>query len=787
MSKTKAKWILTDYNNADSLTAEEIYYQNGVTIANKIDVIATEAGAIKQYVRVASDNHVVLANERTVETIACVAGDRVLCTAQNDDFENGIYIVVDSGLWTRATDSDSDEDIRGTIVYSQQGNLANKIYANNNTSAINVGVTAIAFSEVSGAGSTDFATLAPGIFVDVTADKVAFLDISDNITKSILSSTYAGYISGSGINNVAGQLTSSIAHLPDDPFSVSADSIAFKDATDSLTKKGSWSDIMTATAGTGITALNGVLSAATGGVVGYEYVGGVSSVFTATNQMLVLSPSDGIVQVPADLQEEVIYYLWNQDSTQISINRNTTGITFRSNDVRPLDSFPTYFKLEPYEWCTLVRTTVFNEVWVMRNGSIALNNMVTGAVDVAADSFTFLDSDGTTKLDAIADLSFAQAGNGLTATSGAIDLNLNELTAAVVDVGTDSIAIVDASDASSKKESIVDLVAAMAGTNLTAALGVLNVASAGTAVVEGFQNMTVNLDEIDVTKHIIEMSGSNTGGINTHYLPDGIGENEIYIAYNTAEYRNTIRRKTGDTNTYVQVPNRSFAAATSVPILKGEWVIFYKLPSTTTVVFQIVTLMDVNSLGAWSVDVTDDWLAFGEDDYGETYKTSIANLAIAQAGSGLTATSGVLSTDQIYANMFVNGNATDTTITTQNVWAQFTLFGTVGVDVGDLTPSITTDDIVIGTTAGYNISASISFSGGANDIVEIALYKNNGATLIDGCMVSRQLSAGGDVGAVTLTTASTLTATDSIEIWCRNTSGTSNILIVDCNFSISKV
>ena len=77
------------------------------------------------------------------------------------------------------------------------------------------------------------------------------------------------------------------------------------------------------------------------------------------------------------------------------------------------------------------------------------------------------------------DISSVVAGDGIsgggTAGDVTVALDLNELTAAAVSVSTDSIAIIDANDSNaSRKESIVDLVAGMAGTNLTASGGVLS-------------------------------------------------------------------------------------------------------------------------------------------------------------------------------------------------------------------------------------------------------------------------------------------------------------------------
>lgn len=83
------------------------------------------------------------------------------------------------------------------------------------------------------------------------------------------------------------------------------------------------------------------------------------------------------------------------------------------------------------------------------------------------------------------DVATGLAGDGLAASSGVMALDLNELTGAAVDVSADSIAIVDATDNSSKKESIADLATAMAGSGLTATNGVLSVDAIAANIVEG--------------------------------------------------------------------------------------------------------------------------------------------------------------------------------------------------------------------------------------------------------------------------------------------------------------
>lgn len=104
-----------------------------------------------------------------------------------------------------------------------------------------------------------------------------------------------------------------------------------------------------------------------------------------------------------------------------------------------------------------------------------LNELTAAAVNVAADSIAIIDADDSNdnKKEAIADLITAIAGVGLAAASGVLSLDLNELSAATVNVANDSVAIIDADDNSSKKESIADLVSGMAGDGLTATNGVL--------------------------------------------------------------------------------------------------------------------------------------------------------------------------------------------------------------------------------------------------------------------------------------------------------------------------
>jgi len=168
--------------------------------------------------------------------------------------------------------------------------------------------------------------------------------------------------------------------------------------------------------------------------------------------------------------------------------------------------------------------------------SVSLTELTEAAVSVGADSLIFIDADGNvTRKDTFADYATAIAGDGLAASSGVLavgvddssielnsdalrikaggvtgamlaaavagnglakdgsgnlDLDLNELSAAAVDVSADSIAIIDATDDSSKKESIADLVAGMAGAGLSAASGQLSVQGNSVAIAVDGSNLS---------------------------------------------------------------------------------------------------------------------------------------------------------------------------------------------------------------------------------------------------------------------------------------------------------
>ena len=126
----------------------------------------------------------------------------------------------------------------------------------------------------------------------------------------------------------------------------------------------------------------------------------------------------------------------------------------------------------------------------------ALDGWGSAVYDASADSVAFLDAtDSKLKYEAADDFVSAIAGKGMDHSSGKLVLSINNLDAAAVDVANDSIAILDANDSSaSKKESIADLVAGIAGDGLNASSGVLSVSGAGDSMsISGIGNADATL------------------------------------------------------------------------------------------------------------------------------------------------------------------------------------------------------------------------------------------------------------------------------------------------------
>lgn len=87
-------------------------------------------------------------NGDTVDTVTLATGDRILIKNQATASENGIYTVNASGAPTRATDADSEGDIRGALVFVEEGSTnANSLWVLSTDAPITIGTTGLTFTQ----------------------------------------------------------------------------------------------------------------------------------------------------------------------------------------------------------------------------------------------------------------------------------------------------------------------------------------------------------------------------------------------------------------------------------------------------------------------------------------------------------------------------------------------------------------------------------------------------------------------------------------------------------------
>jgi len=202
-------------------------------LANKAYVDATAQGLdVKDSVRAATTGNITLSNTQTIDGVSLASGNRVLVKNQTDATENGIYIVVDGGNWTRSNDMDAPSEIKGAFTFVEEGtNNAAAGFVQSGAGTITIGTSNIEFTQFSGAGSV---TAGEGLdktgnTLSVKAAQTQITDVgtlnslnmggsidlnNNNIVSggSITASTFTGDVTG----NVTGTVSSLANHDTDD-------------------------------------------------------------------------------------------------------------------------------------------------------------------------------------------------------------------------------------------------------------------------------------------------------------------------------------------------------------------------------------------------------------------------------------------------------------------------------------------------------------------------------------------------------------------------------------------
>lgn len=108
---------------------------------------------IKAAVKASTTGNITLSGSpQTLDGISCTNGDRVLVRFQNDQTQNGIYVVA-TGTWTRAEDFDAPSEARGAFVFVQQGTTwADTGWVVTSDSIATIGFDNIVWTQFSAAG-----------------------------------------------------------------------------------------------------------------------------------------------------------------------------------------------------------------------------------------------------------------------------------------------------------------------------------------------------------------------------------------------------------------------------------------------------------------------------------------------------------------------------------------------------------------------------------------------------------------------------------------------------------
>ena len=303
------------------------------------------------------------------------------------------------------------------------------------------------------------------------------------------------------------------------------------------------------------------------------------------------------------------------------------------------------------------------QLWIY--DSVAMIPAAGDAAMVVADSLYFYDAtDGSMKRESVSDFSTLVAGDGLGVASSQLKLDLNELTAASINVANDSFALIDADDGNkSKKESIADLATAMAGSGIGAASGQFKLA----------------LDE----------------------LSDNQVASGDFFAYHDVTDDSSKKDTVDDL--------ASLFAGAGLAATSAVLAVVNATNGGIGVQANDIKL-DLNDLAAGAVDVSADSIAIVDaDDSSKSKKESIVDFVSAIAGGGLSAASGQLSVQGNSVALKANG---DTLVEGYNYFANIS--GSDSSAVVDLPAAPSVGDVVhikAGSLAsGKTISAAIQGS-----------------------------------------------------------------------------
>jgi hypothetical protein len=294
----------------------------------------------KQPVNAGTTANITLSGAQTIDTVAVVAGDRVLVKDQTAQAENGIYVAA-AGAWSRSPDADTYDEMISALVFIESGGQAGAAYYCPIQPGGTLGVTAITWNNFS----------VGGVYFAGTG-----LNLSGGDTFNISNTTVAAASYGSGSQvgtftvNAQGQLTAAantnIAIAATQITSGTIDSARLSGTYSGITGVGTLTDLTvsnvisgsisgnaaTATSATSATTATNLAGGATGSVP-YQTSAGATTFLSAGTNGQVLTLAGGVPTWAAEqFQGDVVGPASAADNAIAKFD-GTTGKVIQSSSV----------------------------------------------------------------------------------------------------------------------------------------------------------------------------------------------------------------------------------------------------------------------------------------------------------------------------------------------------------------------------------------------------------------------------------------------------------------------
>jgi len=197
------------------------------------------------------------------------------------------------------------------------------------------------------------------------------------------------------------------------------------------------------------------------------------------------------------------------------------------------------------------------------------------------------------------DLNASVAGVGISGGAGSpLALAFSELTDVTIDVAADSVTILDATDSSSKRETVADLISAVAGNGLGAAAGVLSVNVDGSTI--EINADTVRVKAAGITNNELALGSVDVDNLSDLRVTAGTGALAVDVAAGTIRDDNTVVSVSAtdelavadDATNFIEVDSAGSVTANAVGFTTG------RIP-LATVVTATGAITSINDKRAW--------------------------------------------------------------------------------------------------------------------------------------------------------------------------------------------